>query len=244
MRQFRRLPPIDRAGTGQQEFPGAAAGGQTPAPAGCPSTIVSNISSGFSSLSFALASVAAWITWENLPGGNSNERMSPVCKLNGRMRGQVGRFGRNAAGLRVNTTAEAPSLSLSLAQTKLSSSQQPKKPVPPVMKIRCPRNSSHKPCGVGQNVVKVVSQRVHSQASVRTGPPGTPRASNCWLERREHDGRAGEIEDGGGGQRTEDGRPRQVKDGDGVQRDAAGEASGGLGVGRHCAGQSCRLAFP
>ena len=35
--------------------------------------------------------------------------------------------------------------------------------------------------GMRQNVVKIVSERVHSQASVRTRSAGTPRASNCWL---------------------------------------------------------------
>ncbi len=48
---------------------------------------------------------------------------------------------RTRSGLRVSTTADAPRSSRAFAQSRVSSSQQPRKPVPPVRKTRAPRSS-------------------------------------------------------------------------------------------------------
>src|ERR1035437_954498 len=85
------------------------------------------------------------MTKVNVPDGNEKLRTSPSRKIKSERPARCGILAAKDFGLRVSTTAEAFNPRWSLAQAKLSNSQQPKNPVPPVMKIRCPRNSSQSP---------------------------------------------------------------------------------------------------
>ena len=127
--------------------------------------MVSNIVSGASVLSETLASVAAWMTCVNGPSGKAKSRTSPLCKRRSERPARCGTLRPKAAALRVSTTASAPRPSASLAQAKLSSSQQPKKPVPPVMNRRPPAQLLPQAARVAQHVIQVVGERVRHGAS-------------------------------------------------------------------------------
>jgi hypothetical protein len=58
------------------------------------------------------------------------------------------------------TRAEAFNYRASLAQSKLSYSQHPKNPVPPVMKIRWPPHFFPQVVGVRQDMIEVVGKGV------------------------------------------------------------------------------------
>ena len=79
------------------------------------------------------------MTKGNVPDGNEKSRTSPAIKIKSERPARCGILAAKDFGLRVSTTAVAFNPSLSLAHARLSKSQQPKKPVPPVIKIRWPR---------------------------------------------------------------------------------------------------------
>ena len=110
-----------------------------------PPTIVSNISRRSRSSGVALEYVAAWMTCENAPSVSSNVRTSPSCSVTAGWHARCGALLAKALPSLVSTTAEASSLRWSFAHRRVSSSQQPKNPVPPVTNTRAPRSSSHSP---------------------------------------------------------------------------------------------------
>ncbi|KFB67759.1 MAG: hypothetical protein CAPSK01_002347 [Candidatus Accumulibacter vicinus] len=90
---------------------------------------------------------AAWITWLTGSRGKAKSRTSPES---GRIKPDLARWGAlraKAAGSRVSTVAVTRRSKRCLAQARLSSSQLPTKPVPPVMK-RWPPSSVGQSSGV------------------------------------------------------------------------------------------------
>ncbi len=108
--------------------------------------MVDSISSGSSAACCALASVAAWITQRNSPAGKSKSRTSPASSVIAGSLARCGHLVANFTGLRDRTVACAPRPSARLMWQKLSTSQHPKKPVPPVRNRRCPRISGQSSC--------------------------------------------------------------------------------------------------